>query len=194
MMLTSSAVVGCGGGAASFAAPLRRIDTATGHCFTVSRSLSWAQIRHRVTAFGLDEVRLPLRTTRAQITSVALKGRTGRLTIAKAAAVPGQAIGDGFAWGDPSGVIYPAELRDGRPIPGAIVAFRPRRPGYPLHYDGMIWKIVLGLTPGPRGGGAERLELRYRIGSHTYTFVGNARVGMYPTGAGCDRFLHVQGK
>ena len=53
----------------------------------------------------------------------------------------------------------------------------------------MIWKIVLGLTPGPSGGSADHLEIRYRINGHGYTFVGNARVGMYPTKRGCDRFL-----
>ena len=64
------------------------------------------------------------------------------------------------------------------------MTFAPRRAGYPPagQYRGSIWEVVLGLTPGSTGGGADHLELRYQVGGRTYTFVGNARFGMYPTG------------
>lgn len=187
--LVAAVLVGCSIGGEP--APLVGHPAGAGMCVSGGQGRSWAQLRSSATAFGIDSLQLPTRTSHAVLTSVVLEGVRGQLSVAKAAAVPGGAFGIA-AWGDPGGTAYPAMWRDRRPIPGGALTYIPptSRSGYPPEFDRTVWQIVVGLTPGPAGGNADHVEVHYRIGGNAYTFVGRARVGMYPTGRECDRFLN----
>lgn len=180
--------VACGG---SPAEPLSGVDRRTGHCVSGAPSRSWSERLSQVTEFGLDAVKLPSTSTKAVVTSVVLDGLKGRLTVRKAAFVPGEAIGDGFQWGNAEGIISPAEWAARTSMPNAVLRYidPATHPQYARGFDGLTWELVLGLQPGPSGGQAADVQLHYTIDGHDFTYVGNASVGMYPDRARCDKFL-----
>lgn len=146
---------------------------------------------NQVTEFGLDTLRLSSASSTAVINSVLLAGVEGGIKLRRAVFVPGEAIGDGFEWGDPEGIIYPAEWAARTPVPGATLRYTDpgAQPGYPPLFAGRTWKIVVGLQPGNLGGGADHLDVHYTIHGDHHTYVGTASVGIYPTEKQCDRFL-----
>ena len=184
---SASLVMSCDGSADGLVGS----EVRTGHCVSSGPNRPWSERVRQVTEFGMDTLHLPAGSSTAVITSIRLAGIEGRIAIRRAVLVPGEAIGDGFKWGDPRGIIYPAEWAARMPVPNATLHYTDpsAHPGYPPLFDGRTWKIVVGLTPGAEGGGAAHLEASYTIGVHSFTYTGNQAVGMYPTAKQCDRFL-----